>query len=73
MSNQESEIVVSIGELIAIHRDRLHMTQGDLANAAKVSRNYISLLERGGGKHVSIDVLGRIFNILDLEIKITHK
>ena len=71
MSDKQSVIEVSLSELIAIHRDRLHLSQSELAESAGVSRNYISLIERGYTENVSYGVLERICSRLGLGISIT--
>src|SRR5690242_21172870 len=50
-----SHVPVTLGEMVGIHRDRLHISQGELAKDVGVSRNYISLIERGHGENVSLD------------------
>jgi transcriptional regulator with XRE-family HTH domain len=70
MSDKPSTIEVSLSELIQIHRDRLHMSQLDLAMAAGVSRNYISLIECGNTESVSLGVMRNICRALGLKLQI---
>ena len=70
MSDEKSNIEVSLSELIGIHRDRLHLSQTELAKAAGVSRNYISLIERGHTENVSLGVLSSICQTLGLKLQI---
>ena len=72
MSEQLNNIEVSLSELIAIHRDRLHLSQSELAKAAGVSRNYISLIERGHVENVSYKVLQRICHKLGLKMQVVY-
>lgn len=71
MSDKQNVIEVSLSELIAIHRDRLHLSQSELAQAAGISRNYISLIERGHTENISYGVLKRICSKLGLNVSIT--
>lgn len=64
------EIEIPLSKLIRIGRDRLHLSQSELAKAAGVSRNYISLIERGSVDNVTLKVLRRIFVKLGLTMKI---
>ena len=70
MSDAKSNIEVSLSELIGIHRDRLNLSQAELANAAGVSRNYISLIERGHTENISLGVLRSICQTLGLKLQI---
>jgi transcriptional regulator with XRE-family HTH domain len=65
--NISCSIPISIGEMIAIHRDRLKMSQSALANAVGISRNYVSLIERGN-EHVSYAIMLKICDVLGLEL-----
>lgn len=66
------EINVSLSELIGIHRDRLHISQSELARRVGISRNYVSLIERGHIENVSLKVLYRICHHLGLNVKIYY-
>ena len=65
-------IPASLGEMISIHRTRLKISQTELAQAAGVSRNYISQIERGN-ENVSYSVLLRILERLGLELRMNMK
>ena len=72
MSDVPTTIEVSLPELIVIHRDRLHLSQSELAKVAGVSRNYISLIERGKTDNVSYKVLQKVCARLGLKIKVEY-
>lgn len=72
MSDKPSEINISLSELIGIHRDRLHISQSELARRVGISRNYISLIERGHIENVSLKVLYLICHHLGLNVKIYY-
>ena len=59
-----------IAEIIFVYRRRKRINQSELAKAANVSRNYISMIERGKIENVSLRVLINIFSALDLAIEI---
>ena len=59
-----------IAEIIFVYRRRKRINQSELAKAANVSRNYISMIERGKIENVSLRVLINIFSALDLTIEI---
>jgi transcriptional regulator with XRE-family HTH domain len=42
------------------------MSQDDLADAAEVSRSYLSQLEKGS-YHVSLKIIGRLADVLEVE------
>ena len=65
-----SEFTVS--DCIMIKRKRLKLSQSDLAAAVHVSRNYISLIERGQYDNVSIKVMRAICKELDLEMQVIN-
>jgi len=48
----------------------MKMSQQDLALQSGISRNYVSMIERGDYHRVSLYVLGNICNALGLRIKI---
>lgn len=73
MSDKVSYVSVTLGEMVGIHRDRLHISQGELAKRAGVSRNYISLIECGQGENVSFKVLQKICAVLGVEIHFVMK
>ena len=73
MSDKNGVIEITLSEMIAIHRDRLKMSQADLAKTAGVSRNYISQIERGKIENVSYKVLSNICSVLGLAMKIEYK
>lgn len=55
-------------EILKLRRlKKLNQTQ--LAAAASVSRNYISLIERGLAENISVGILGNIAKVLDVETK----
>lgn len=60
---------ISLGEMINIHRTRRKMSQSDLAKAVGISRNYVSMIERGN-ENVAYSVVLKICEVLGLEIHI---
>lgn len=62
----------TISDCIMIKRKRLKLSQTDLAAAVNVSRNYISMIERGFYDNVSIKVLRDICKELDLEMYVVN-
>jgi Predicted transcriptional regulators len=69
----KAHIDISLSELISIHRTRLHLNQSELAKVAGVSRNYISLIERGHIENVSLGVLKRICDKLGLKVEVSYE
>lgn len=66
-------IDLSLSELIVTQRKRLRLSQSDLAESAGVSRNYVSMIERGHIENVSYGVLSSICNRLGLVIQIAYQ
>ena len=63
------EIYRTIGQNIKFYREKAHLTQQELAEAAKLSLSYISKLEANGcNKSMSISALNQIANALKIEI-----
>lgn len=46
-----------LGRQVLLRRKDLDLTQGELAEQAGISRNYVSLIERGEARNVSVNVL----------------
>lgn len=63
----------TLSECMVIKRKRIGLSQSDLAAACDVSRNYISMIERGFIDNVSVKVLRTICKELDLEIQVINK
>jgi transcriptional regulator with XRE-family HTH domain len=55
-----------LGQRVLQRRNELELTQEALAQQAAVSRNYISLIERGEAKNVSTGILGRLAGVLGM-------
>jgi DNA-binding Xre family transcriptional regulator len=72
MSDKPYKLNITLSELIGIHRDRLHMSQTELARLSGVSRNYISLIERGRAENISLKTLYKICYHLGLNIEIFY-
>ena len=63
------EIYRTIGQNIKFYREKAHLTQQELAEAAKLSLSYISKIEANGcNKSMSISALNQIANALIIEI-----
>lgn len=46
-----------LGRQVLLRRKDLSLTQGELAEQAGISRNYVSLIERGEAPNLSVNVL----------------
>ena len=65
----DSELYRAIGQNIKFYREKAHLTQQELAEAAKLSLSYISKIEANGcNKSMSISALNQIANVLGIEI-----
>ncbi|KIR02748.1 hypothetical protein P261_01563 [Lachnospiraceae bacterium TWA4] len=65
----DKELYHTIGSNIKHYRQKAHMTQIELAEAAEISISYISKIEAiNCEKSLSISVLNQIANILNVEI-----
>lgn len=65
----DSELYRTIGQNIKFYREKAHLTQQELAEAAKLSLSYISKIEANGcNKSMSISALNQIANALGIEI-----
>lgn len=53
-----------LGRQVLMRRKELNLTQGELAEQAGISRNYISLIERGEARNVSVNVLHELATVL---------
>ena len=63
------ELYRAIGQNIKFYREKAHLTQQELAEAAKLSLSYISKIEASGcDKSMSISALNQIANALGIEI-----
>ena len=49
-------------------REELGLTQEQVAKAAKVTKNYVTMLERGKRKNPSLAILKRIADVLDVPV-----
>jgi len=62
----------NLSEIIFFNRRKKKISQAELAKSANVSRNYISAIERGNIKNVSIGVFFSICMALGLVVEV-HK
>lgn len=62
----KSKIQSKIGENIRIARQRMELTQNDVAKKADVSVNYYARIERGE-VNPSVDTLKAIFSVLNVK------
>lgn len=53
-----------LGRQVLMRRKKLELTQGELAEQAGISRNYVSLIERGEARNVSVNVLHELATVL---------
>ena len=72
MDNQLNSLRVTIGEQIRLRRKELMITQPDLADIAGISINTLYKIERGQA-NPTIEVLGKILDVLGLEITVGVK
>lgn len=72
MDNQINSLRVTIGEQIRLRRKELMITQPDLAEIAGISINTLYKIERGQA-NPTIEVLGKILDVLGLEITVGVK
>lgn len=72
MDNQINSLRVTIGEQIRLRRKELMITQPDLAEIAGISINTLYKIERGQA-NPTIGVLGKILDVLGLEITVGVK
>lgn len=72
MDNQINLLRVTIGEQIRLRRKELMITQPDLADIAGISVNTLYKIERGQA-NPTIEVLGKILDVLGLEITVGIK
>lgn len=72
MDNQINSLRVTIGEQIRLRRKELMITQPDLADIAGISINTLYKIERGQA-NPTIEVLGKILDVLGLEITVGIK
>ena len=72
MDNQINSLRVTIGEQIRLRRKELMITQLDLADIAGISINTLYKIERGQA-NPTIEVLGKILDVLGLEITVGVK
>jgi len=49
-----------LGRQVLLRRKDLDLTQSELAEQAGISRNYVSLIERGEASNVSVNLLHRL-------------
>ena len=57
---------LTFSEQIKLQRQRLNISQDDLAKSAGVSRNYISMLERGYVDGMTVRVLSSVCDALNM-------
>jgi transcriptional regulator with XRE-family HTH domain len=57
-----------LGHLVSDRRKELHMSQAELAQRARLSRNYISLIERGLARNASTKVLNQLAVALGVKV-----
>lgn len=72
MDNQINSLLITIGNQIRLRRKELMITQPDLADIAGISINTLYKIERGQA-NPSIRVLGKILDVLGLEISVGVK
>ena len=68
MDKQLNEVLETIGKNVVERRKALNQTQEDLAFSADIDRTYIGYIENGK-QNVTVSVLCRLANALDINIK----
>lgn len=67
--SSDTDLYRVIGTNIKHYREQAKLTQGQLAEQARISISYLSKIEAAGcNKSLSISVLNQIANVLDVEI-----
>jgi len=67
--NNDFDLYAHIGQKIKYNRLNANLTQGQLADEARISLSYLSKLEAiGCDKSISLSTLNQIANALDVEI-----
>lgn len=56
-----------LGFAVLKRRREKNLSQKALANLSGVSRNYISMIERGEADNISVDVLNKLAEALDID------
>lgn len=56
------------GNKVLVKRKELKLNQQELADLAGVSRNYVSMIERGEAKNVSREIIRKLANSLQVPI-----
>lgn len=59
---------IEVGQAIKFYRKKLGMTQEQLAEKSNLSVKYISLIENGSSKNISIQKLSNIATALDVNL-----
>ena len=59
---------IEVGQAIKYYRKKLGMTQEQLAEKSNLSVKYISLIENGSSKNISIQKLSNIATALDVNL-----
>ena len=57
---------MTFGEEVMLQRKRTGLSQTELAERVGISRNYVSLIERGRLETVTLGVLMRLCDVLDI-------
>jgi XRE family transcriptional regulator of biofilm formation len=56
-----------LGFAVLRRRREKDLSQQELANLANVSRNYVSIIERGEAKNISVEVLVKMAKALNVD------
>lgn len=56
-----------LGFAVLRHRRLAHLSQQQLGDLAGISRNYVSIIERGNASGISVEVIGNLAKALGLE------
>jgi len=62
---------VSLAQKIAELRQDCHLTQNDLAKRLGVSQQYVSQIETGEAKNLTLDTLSKLSNSLNTDVTIS--
>lgn len=66
MDNEDAKARKKLGDRLKGAREKLGLTQAEVATRAKVNANYYAVVERGEG-NLSFDKLQRVMRVLNIK------